>query len=206
VGGREAAQFFVKCCAMMSVLPNAMRAVFVLMLPLSLVLALVAVEGPAVQIVHRSSFSVVGIEVRTTNAKEATGEGVIGKQWQKFFEEGTLDKIPNRADNNLYAVYSDYASDRNGEYSVLIGAKVTDGSIAPHGLELKTIPSGRYAVLPSESGPVAKVVVAAWQRVWQLEDRHALGGQRAYKADFEVYGERAADPRNSQVDLYIGLK
>jgi predicted transcriptional regulator YdeE len=191
---------------MMTVLPIAMRTFFVLTLPLILVLGLVAAEGPAVQIVHRSSFSVVGIEARTTNAKEATSNGIIGKQWQKFFEEGTLEKIPNKADNNIFAVYSDYTGDRNGEYSFLIGAKVTDGSIAPHGLVLKTIPGGRYAVVTTDAGPVAKVVIAAWQHVWQMEDKHTLGGQRAYQADFEVYGERATDPQNSQVDLYIGLK
>ena len=183
-----------------------MRVIFIVSFPFLLSLALLAAEAPAVHVVHHSSFSVVGIEVRTTNAKEASGDGLIPGQWQKFFEEGTPEKIPNKADNNIYAVYSDYSGDRHGEYSFLIGVKVTDGSIAPHGFVLKNIPAGRYAVLTTDSGPVAKVVVAAWERVWQMEDSHSLGGHRAYKADFEVYDARATDPQNSQVDLYIGLK
>lgn len=32
-----------------------------------------------------------------------------------------------------------------------------------------------------------------------------LGGQRAYKADFEVYDQRAADPNSAVLDIYIGL-
>jgi predicted transcriptional regulator YdeE len=165
-----------------------------------------AADGSTPKVVHRPAFSVIGIEVRTTNAKEASSDGVIGKQWQKFFRDGVLEKIPNRADSNLYAVYSNYADGRNGEYSFLIGAKVPEGSVPPAGLVLKTVPAGNYAVITSEQGPVVKVVVAAWQRVWKVEDEHTLGGQRAYAADFELYDQRGSDPQNSQVDLYIGLK
>jgi len=32
-----------------------------------------------------------------------------------------------------------------------------------------------------------------------------LGGKRAYKADFEVYGP-ATDAQNLRADLYVGLK
>lgn len=168
-------------------------------------LVLLAAEESGVKVVHRSAFSVIGIEVRTSNAKEMSGNGVIGKQWAKFFQEDTLARIPNKAGSNIYALYSDYASDRNGEYSFLIGAKVEQGSIAPPGFVLKTVPSGRYAAVTSDAGPVAKVVVAAWQRVWQMEESHTLGGARAYKVDYELYDQRSSDPQNSRVDLYIGL-
>jgi predicted transcriptional regulator YdeE len=184
----------------------AMRAIFLLTIPALFSLVLFAAEGSAVKIVHKSSFSVIGVEVRTSNAKEATADGIIGKQWQKFFQDGTLEQIPNKSGSDLYAVYSDYAGDHNGEYSFLIGTRVKDGSTAPPGFVLKTIPSGKYAVVTTESGPVAKVVVAAWQRVWQLEEAHELGGVRAYKADFEVYDQRATDLENSVVDLYVGVK
>ena len=155
---------------------------------------------------HQQEFSIVGIEARTSNAMEMKGDGVIAKQWQKFFQDGVQQKITNRADQNLYAVYSDYASDRNGEYSFVIGVKVKDGAAVPPGMVLKKIPAGDYAVVTSEKGPVGKVVTAAWQRVYMLEDKKEMGGARAYKADFEVYDNRATDPQNSQVDLYIGLK
>lgn len=167
---------------------------------------LLAAESSGVKVVHQSSFSVIGIEVRTSNAREATSDGVIGKQWEKFFQDETLGKIPNKVGSNIYAVYSDYAGDRNGEYAFLIGAKVEAGSIAPPGFVLKTVPAGRYAAVTSDTGPVAKVVVAAWRQVWQMEEKHELGGERAYKADFELYDQRAADPQNAQVDLFIGLK
>jgi predicted transcriptional regulator YdeE len=168
--------------------------------------ALIASDSSAPKVVHQSAFSVVGIEVRTSNAKEAASDGVIGKQWQKFFQEGVLEKISKKLDRNIYAVYSDYASDHNGEYSLTIGAKVAEGSPVPAGLVLKTVPAGNYAVVTSDKGLVAKVVTAAWQRVWDMEQKKTLGGTRAYRADFELYDQRAANPQDSQVDIYLGLK
>jgi len=168
------------------------------------VILAVAVPSPP-EVVQRDAFSVAGIEVRTSNAKEAAS-GVIGKQWQKFFQDGVLQRIPNKIDSNIYAVYSDYAGDHNGEYSFLIGAKVRNGSPVPAGLVLETVPAGRYAVVTTGKGQVAKVVIAAWQQVWTMEEKHQLGGPRAYKSDFELYDQRSEDSQNSQVDLYIGLK
>lgn len=161
-------------------------------------------EDTAVHILEIPGFTVIGIEARTTNAKEATPDGIIGKQWQKFFGEGTLERIPDRADANVYAFYSDYASDHNGEYSFVIGAKVKDGTAPPSGMVAKRIRAGRYAVITSEKGPFPKVVPATWQRIFELEEKGQL--RRAYQTDFELYDQRAQDPQNGQIDVYIGVK
>jgi predicted transcriptional regulator YdeE len=156
--------------------------------------------------VHQDGFFVVGIEARTTNAKESTGAGEIPKQWQKFFQDSIAGKIRSKIDGTIYAVYTDYASDRTGEYSFVIGVKVPPNIETPTGLVLKKIPAGDYAVIISDKGPASKVIPGAWQQIWALEDRAQLGGARAYRADYEVYDQRAADPQNSQVDVYVGLK
>src|ERR1700674_758443 len=56
-------------------------------------------------------FTVIGIAARTDNAKESTADGIIPKQWQRFFSDGMLAKIPDATGPNLYAVYADYVSD-----------------------------------------------------------------------------------------------
>jgi predicted transcriptional regulator YdeE len=178
-----------------------------LILLLSLSAVLLAQSAPP-QIAQRQEFYVVGITIRTTNAAEANPQtGVIGKQWQKFFQEGVLQQIPNKLNYEIYSVYSDYAGDHNGEYSVTIGARVVaPPQQLPPGLVLKTVPAGDYAVITTDKGPVANVVIAAWKRVWDLEQQKQLGGTRAYKSDYEFYDQRAADPQNSQADINIGLK
>jgi predicted transcriptional regulator YdeE len=150
------------------------------------------------------AFTVIGIEARTTNAKEATADGIIPKQWQKFFQEGILAKIPNKSGQNIYALYTDYDSGRNGEYSFVIGAIVKDGIVAPVGMVAKYVSGGRFAVLTSDKGPLAKVMPAAWQSLWKMEDEGKL--KRSYQTDFEIYDQRAQDPQNAQVDIYVGLK
>lgn len=157
------------------------------------------------KVVQQSGFTVVGISVRTSNAKERTPDGVIGKQWGRFMMEGVLGKIPNKADKGIVAVYADYASDKNGEYTYLLGAKVSSDADVPTGMVAKRIPAGRYAVFTSGKGPAAKVVPEAWMRINSLP-KSAVGGDRVYGADFEIYDGRAADPQNSQVDVYVGIK
>ena len=151
-----------------------------------------------------AGFLVIGIQARTTNAKEATAEGIIPRQWQKFFQEGILEKIPNKISGNIYAVYSEYASDHNGEYDFVIGAMVKEGSVAQDGLTAKAVPGGRFAVLTTEHGPLPEVVPQAWREIFKLEDEKKL--QRTYQADFEVYDQRSRDPKNAQVDIYVGMK
>jgi predicted transcriptional regulator YdeE len=154
----------------------------------------------------QKEFTIVGISARTNNAQEAAGNGVIPKQWDRFYKEGILDKVPNKTDPAIYAVYTDYASDRNGDYGYIIGAKVSDTSAVPSGMVAKTISAGKYALITSEQGPIPKIVVEAWQQIWSLEDKGQLGGKRAYKTDFEVYDQRARNPQDSQIDIYVGVK
>jgi predicted transcriptional regulator YdeE len=158
----------------------------------------------AIEQANVPGFTIIGIAARTDNTKESTAKGIIPKQWQKFFSEGMPAKIPDTTGPNLYAAYSDYASDHNGEYTYVVGAAVKDGTAAPKGMVVKQVPAGQYAVFTTEIGPFAKVVPAAWQRIFKLEDEGKL--KRAYKTDFEVYDQRAQNPQNGQIDIYIGLK
>jgi predicted transcriptional regulator YdeE len=52
---------------------------------------------------------------------------------------------------------------------------------------------------------VQKVVVEMWRRVWETP-KSALGGDRAYKTDFELYDQRAKNPADSVVDLYVAVR
>jgi predicted transcriptional regulator YdeE len=150
-------------------------------------------------------FTVVGIAVRTSNAEQATPEQPIGKQWQRLFREEVLAAIPTKANGNILAVYTEYANDKDGEYTYLLGARVTKVENLPAGMVAKNVPAGRYAVFTSERGPVQKIVVEMWRRVWATP-KGELGGDRSYKADFEVYDQRARNPTDSVVDLYVGVK
>lgn len=159
------------------------------------------------RIVDQPPFQVVGIAASTNNAKEAGPDAIIGKQWHRFVSEGLLNKIPDRIDQSIIAVYTDYTSDANGQYTIVLGAKVkpVPNPTIPEGMVVKTVPAGRYAVFTSERGPTAKVVPELWRQIWSYF-QSPQNGQRAYQADFEIYDQRAADPNNAQVDIYVGVK
>ena len=157
------------------------------------------------KIVQQDGFTVIGISARTNNVKEMTADGVIGKMWGRLMQEGLLAKIPNKADPNIVAVYTDYASDHNGDYTFLLGSRVTSDADVPEEMVAKKIPAGKFAVFISDKGPAPKVVPELWMKINSLPE-NAVGADRMYRADFEIYDQRAMDPQNLQMDVYIGVK
>lgn len=162
-------------------------------------------QAMAPRVVQQDGFTVVGISARTTNAKEMTPDGVIGATWGRLFQEGVLEKIPNKADPRIVAVYTDYASDQNGEYTFLLGARVASDADVPAGMMARKVPAGKYAVFTSDKGPGPKVVPALWMKIASLP-QGAVGTDRMYRSDFEIYDERATDPQNLQMDVYVGIR
>lgn len=152
----------------------------------------------------RAGFALIGISVRTNNAKEATPDGVIPGQWQKLFGEGLLGKIPNQTESVLYAVYTDYAGDHTGDYTYIIGLPVREGTPPPEGMVATHVLAGQYAKFTTAQGPFAKIIPAAWQHIFSLEEQGKL--KRVYQTDFEVYDQRSQDPENAQLDIYVGVK
>lgn len=165
-----------------------------------------AANNPPLPVRHatQESFTVVGVTVRTNNAREAGGDGEIPKLWARAMQEGLLNSIPDRTDQNTIAVYSGYAGEENSDYDYTLGVRVTSAGNVPEGYVARTIAAGPYAVIRSEQGPPQQVVPAVWAHIWQLSPEE-LGGKRAFRTDYEVYAPgMTAD--NAQIDVYVGLK
>lgn len=153
--------------------------------------------GP--QVVTHPIFNLMGIETRTTNAREQDPETArIGKLWERFYTEKLVGKIPNRVDSLLlYGVYHKYHSDQNGAYSLLAGAEVTTLDNTPEDMTGITIPEGEYLVF-SRTGKMPEMVGEAWQAIWNY---FSTKGQyeRAFTADFEVY-------YSDHIEIYIAIR
>ena len=153
---------------------------------------------------QHSGFYVVGITARTNNAQEMSGNGKIGSVWQAFLQPSLIAKIPDKIGVDLIAVYSDYETDHTGHYTYLLGLPTLSTEAPPANLTIRHVPAGRYAVFSSDRGPIHQVVPEIWQRIWSMSPDE-LGGTRSFKADFEIYDQRAANPENAQIDVYVGL-
>jgi len=158
------------------------------------------IGNPSPETTQIDEFQVIGIEARTSNAREMTKDGVISRLWERLMKEGLLARIPNKTDSSIVALYTDYESDKDGAYTFVLGARVSSVASIPDGMVARKVPAGSFAVFTSERGPAAQVVYETWKRIW------AAPLDRAYHTDFELYDERAADPRNTQMTIYVGIR
>src|ERR1035437_3213733 len=102
---------------------------------------------------------IAGIFARTNNALEMAGLGVIADMWQRVMSDHVIETIPNRADESIIALYTDYESDSDGDYTFLIGAEVASvDHDLPDGIAVRHVPAGVYTLLTSDEGPIWEVV------------------------------------------------
>jgi predicted transcriptional regulator YdeE len=146
------------------------------------------------------AFSIIGIQTRTSNAKEMAGAANIANLWQRFHTEQIFSKIPDLVDQNIYGVYHDYESDMNGEYTLTAGVKVKSNAPVPAGYYKIDIPQHKYAKFTSDQGAMPQVVIEAWQKIWNTNLN------RSYTFDYELYDHRCVDMVNSQIDVFIAIK
>ncbi|MDM5190578.1 GyrI-like domain-containing protein [Bacillus sp. DX4.1] len=154
------------------------------------------------KIVKKEAFQAIGISVTTKNDIEMSNEGKIPQLWIHYCQDQITDQIPNKSkQNETLALYSNYESDETGAYAYTIGMSVSSLNTIPENMTSLTIPAGTYAVFTTRKGPVSEVIIEAWQDIWNWSKEN----KRAFTTDFELYDERAIDPNDAQVDIYIAL-
>jgi predicted transcriptional regulator YdeE len=157
-----------------------------------------------VKVEDEPSFTVIGVSVRTSGEKEAAGTGEIPGVWMRAMQDGTFERIPNRADDKILAVYTDFASDRKGEYTYVLGMRVSAADKVPDGMTAITVPAGKYVVVESEKGALPEVMPRVWQRIAAMPPKE-LGGERVFKTDYEVF-PAGFNWQDVQVEVHAGIK
>ena len=157
--------------------------------------------------VELPEIKLIGITARTNNANEMDpGLAKIGPTIQKYFQNATAEKILHRKKAGVtYCIYTDYESDMTGEYTYFIGEEIENFTNQADELHQLTILKQSYAKFTAGPGAMPEVCIHTWQKIWQMSPEE-LGGRRSYLADFEVYDERASDPQQTTLDIYIGVE
>lgn len=144
-------------------------------------------------------FSVIGISVRTTNENgQATQD--IPALWNNFMTNGIADKIPNKIDNSIYCIYTEYEKDHTKPYTTILGCKVSDLQTIPDGMVGKTFDEANYTKIVAKGNILQGMVFNEWTKIWNSNL------DRTFTADFEVYGEKAQNPENAEVNIFIAIK
>ncbi len=143
-------------------------------------------------------FNVIGIAVRTSNENEQAATD-IPALWEKFMAEGIAEKIPNKTDHSLYCIYTDYEKDHTKPYTTILGCKVENLDIIPDGMVGKTFETATYKKYVAKGNILQGLVYNEWIKIWNA------GLPRTFTTDFEVYGEKAQNPEDAEVDIYIAV-
>lgn len=144
-------------------------------------------------------FSVIGISVRTTNENGQAGQD-IPALWNKFMTEGIAEKIPNKIDSSIYCIYTEYEKDHTKPYTTVLGCKVENLDTIPNGMVGKTFDDASYTKYIAKGNILQGIVFSEWTKIWNSDL------DRTFTADFEVYGEKAQNSENAEVEIFVAVK
>ncbi|MDR2223665.1 MAG: GyrI-like domain-containing protein [Flavobacteriaceae bacterium] len=146
-----------------------------------------------------NQFHIIGIAVRTTNEQNKAAND-IPQLWDRFFKEDVLNQIPNKVCTAVYSMYTQYDGDHTMPYTTIIGCEVSDLSIIPEGMIGHTIEGATYNKVTTTGDLTQGLVIKEWENIW------AQKWNRKYTADFEVYDEKASNPHDAEVSIYVAIK
>lgn len=161
-------------------------------------------------IVHLKERTIAGLAARTNNGATDM-ETTIGGLWSRFYGEGVYHAIPGKVNERAMGVYTDYAEDEKGDYTVVVACetavapeilaemrKKADSGL-PEDLVARILPAGKYARFVIR-GNMHRAVAEFWQKLWNLNL------PRSFVCDFEEYLNSDDTGDNSEIHIYIGLK
>lgn len=144
------------------------------------------------------SFSVIGIAVRTTNENGQAAKD-IPALWNTFITENIAAQIPGKTGSEIYCIYTAYEKDHTQPYTTILGCKVENLNHIPAGMIGKIITAGTYTQFTAKGNLMEGAVFNAWENIWGSDT------DRAFTADFEVYGKKAQNPANAEVDIFVAI-
>ena len=144
-------------------------------------------------------FIVIGIAVRTTNENGQSAQD-IGQLWGKFMAEGIAEQIPNKVDSEVFSIYTNYQGDHTQPYDTILGCKVSSLENIPSGMVGQSFEGGTYGKFVSKGDLTKGVVFGTWTEIWEKNL------DRVFTADFELYGEKAQNPTDAEVDVLVAIK
>ncbi|MCO7125365.1 GyrI-like domain-containing protein [Sporolactobacillus shoreicorticis] len=148
------------------------------------------------EVVQLEEKTVAGLKIRTSNDDANMGRD-IGALWENFLGDGVYQTISTKKNENTIGLYTNYESDVNGTYDVMVCCEVEETKGLTENIKVHTIPAGRYAKFIVR-GNVQTAVGAFWAELWSMDL------DRKYSCDFEEY-QGDSDMNHAEIHVYISL-
>lgn len=148
-----------------------------------------------------ASTHITGLSVRTSNARERDpATAALPSLWSRFTAAQAKQVRGDLPASPVYSVYTEYESDVNGAYTVVLGREDVFPDPPESAERTVIVPARRYLVF-SSTGEMPDAVLNGWQHVWTYFSRPDVP-KRAFTTDFEYYNP--AQP--STVRIYIAVR
>ncbi|NQX91308.1 MAG: effector binding domain-containing protein [Flavobacteriales bacterium] len=141
---------------------------------------------------------VAGLGIRTQNGERAMKD--IPKLWEDFMKTNVADQLPNRKDNRIWSVYTEYEGGVQDEYQVMVGYEIPSNEPIPEGMVKVEVEPGKYAQFTNKGALSQGIVQKAWGDIWNTPL------DRTFKSDFEIYGDKAMNPEDMEFDIFVGIR
>ena len=148
--------------------------------------------------VNIKSFKIIGIAIRTTNENNQAATE-IADLWGRFMADNILEAIPNKVDNTVYSLYTDYEGDHTKPYTTILGCAVKNLDMVPDDMVGRSFDGGNYVKTTARGDLAQGLIVKQWSEIWDMDLK------RRYTVDFEVFGEKARNPSDAEVDFYVAV-
>ena len=143
---------------------------------------------------------IIGISVKTTNENgQSTAD--IEQLWEYFFSKNIISHIPNKKNENIFSIYTDYERDFWGKYTTILGVEVTSLEEIPEGMIGREVPEQTFKKIITK-GEIPKAVGIAWQQIWDMD----LELNRSYLYDYDLYTQKSQQGTASEVEIFVGVK
>ncbi|AWX44031.1 hypothetical protein HME9304_01031 [Flagellimonas maritima] len=146
-----------------------------------------------------NELTIVGIAIRTSNEK-GKAQHDIPMLWRKFSEENIPNRVPNKLNDTIYAVYTDYEGDHTKPYTLVIGYNVASLNNIPEDMTVKIIPPANYKKFIAKGNLTKDAVINTWTEIWNTDLK------RTYTADMEIYGEKAVNPTKGEAEILVAIE
>lgn len=144
---------------------------------------------------------VIGMSVDTSHHNRHSSHD-IPILWARFFTEDVYDFIPDRIDDRVVALYSNYRINQNTKeidsFTFTVGLLVKSLKQVPKGMDRVLIPPSHYAVVPVV-GEFPGSLLSNWDKI------HFSNLKRSYKVDFEIYPTNFDMVSNFELEIYCSV-
>jgi len=143
-------------------------------------------------------FKIIGIAVTTSNT-DGQSQKDIGELWGRMMSENLTEKIPNKLSSEIYSLYTNYQGDHTQPYDTILGCKVSSLDEMPEGFVGQSFDGGNYQKFLCKGDLTKGAVYTSWTNIWNEKL------DRVFTADFEVYGSKAQNPQDAELDIYVSI-